>query len=343
MIVKNESHVIRRCLLSVLPFIDSYSISDTGSTDDTRAIILEVLHGVPGVLSRDAWQDFGTNRNLSLARADADHVLFIDADETLEVDSTKIELPGVFDGYVAAIHCAGAVFWRTAIIRNDARWKWHGKIHEVLRYDGNANGFQLGNVRIRSFNDSHRNKLGDKFSRDLTILEAEPRTASNLFYTAECLRGLNRYEESIAKYEEFAAIGEVPEEVYTALLNAADLRSLLPGSFESKAAAYFRAFVFRPERTEALSALCKILRENMRYEEAFRLSDVEPQVTQDYHYRDSGHAWRVLEEHALAAYFLNRFDEAHRYFLRVNCFELDPADRQRTISNIAFCISKLGK
>ena len=32
MIVKNEAHVIERCLASVLPLIDKWSIVDTGST-----------------------------------------------------------------------------------------------------------------------------------------------------------------------------------------------------------------------------------------------------------------------------------------------------------------------
>ena len=36
MIVKNESHVIERCLTSVFKHIDYWVISDTGSTDNTK-------------------------------------------------------------------------------------------------------------------------------------------------------------------------------------------------------------------------------------------------------------------------------------------------------------------
>src|ERR1017187_4525601 len=99
MIVKNEAHVIERCLRSVKPFIDTYSISDTGSTDNTMAIIREELAGIPGVLTTDPWQDFGTNRNLSLTRCKGDHILFIDADETLEHTRGKLKLPSGFDGF----------------------------------------------------------------------------------------------------------------------------------------------------------------------------------------------------------------------------------------------------
>ena len=39
MIVKNESKIIERCLNSARPIIDSVSICDTGSTDETPEII----------------------------------------------------------------------------------------------------------------------------------------------------------------------------------------------------------------------------------------------------------------------------------------------------------------
>lgn len=88
MIVKNESHVIRRCLESVAPFIDSWVISDTGSSDDTREIIQAFFaeKGIDGELLNNVWQDFATNRNYSLvaARQRADYVLVLDADEFLQ-------------------------------------------------------------------------------------------------------------------------------------------------------------------------------------------------------------------------------------------------------------------
>jgi glycosyltransferase involved in cell wall biosynthesis len=38
MIVKDEAHVIRRCLGSVRPLIDSWVIVDTGSSDGTQSL-----------------------------------------------------------------------------------------------------------------------------------------------------------------------------------------------------------------------------------------------------------------------------------------------------------------
>ena len=85
MIVKNESKIIKRCLESVLPFIDTWCIVDTGSTDGTQDIIKEFLKDIPGILHEKPWINFGHNRNeaLELARSWGDFILLTDADMVL--------------------------------------------------------------------------------------------------------------------------------------------------------------------------------------------------------------------------------------------------------------------
>ena len=87
MIVKNESPVIERCLASVKPWIGHWVIVDTGSTDGTQELVRKAMAGVPGELHERPWRNVGHNRNeaLDLARAHGDYVLFIDADEQLQV------------------------------------------------------------------------------------------------------------------------------------------------------------------------------------------------------------------------------------------------------------------
>ena len=88
MIVKNEAAVIARCLQSVASWIDTWTIVDTGSTDQTAAVIQSTTQalGIPGRLHHRLWQDFGHNRSeaIELARAHSDYLLFIDADEVLQ-------------------------------------------------------------------------------------------------------------------------------------------------------------------------------------------------------------------------------------------------------------------
>ena len=87
-IVRNEAAVIERHLRSVLPFLHSYAICDTGSTDDTVAIIQSVVGDLPGRIYHDEWVDFGHNRTLALRHGEevayennSEYLMFFDADE----------------------------------------------------------------------------------------------------------------------------------------------------------------------------------------------------------------------------------------------------------------------
>jgi glycosyltransferase involved in cell wall biosynthesis len=63
MIVKNSGEVLRKCLKSIKPHIDHWTILDTGSTDQTPDIIKQELNGVPGQLFHEPFVDFSTSRN----------------------------------------------------------------------------------------------------------------------------------------------------------------------------------------------------------------------------------------------------------------------------------------
>ncbi len=70
MIVKNEAHVIQRCLATVRPIIDHWVIVDTGSTDGTQDIIRAAMADMPGSLVERPWVDFAHNRSEALRLAD---------------------------------------------------------------------------------------------------------------------------------------------------------------------------------------------------------------------------------------------------------------------------------
>ena len=89
-IVKNESHVIERCLNSVKPLLDYVFIVDTGSTDNTIQIIENWLreNNLPGEVISEPWKNFAHNRSSALSKLKdkifIDYALMIDADEILK-------------------------------------------------------------------------------------------------------------------------------------------------------------------------------------------------------------------------------------------------------------------
>src|SRR5262249_47694600 len=82
MIVKNEEQVLRRCLESVRPIARQVVVLDTGSTDRTKAIAAE-LRAEGHHYAAGPEFDFAAARNASLAHAQCDWILTIDADECL--------------------------------------------------------------------------------------------------------------------------------------------------------------------------------------------------------------------------------------------------------------------
>ena len=121
MIVRDEAAVIERCLRSLRPLIDAWTICDTGSHDATPEIVERVLADVPGELHRRPWQDFGHDRGelLELAADSADYLLLVDADMTLEWRGPLICLTA--DAYLLR-HRGDPEYAVPRLVRTDRRW-----------------------------------------------------------------------------------------------------------------------------------------------------------------------------------------------------------------------------
>lgn len=58
-------------LLSMMDHIDYWTVLDANSTDNTTAVVTQLMQGRPGQLLRHKFKDFSTARNLALVvRAD---------------------------------------------------------------------------------------------------------------------------------------------------------------------------------------------------------------------------------------------------------------------------------
>lgn len=348
MIIKNESAVIERCLRSALPFIHSWAISDTGSTDGTQDIVRRVMASVPGELIERPWVDFSTNRNqaLELAKKYGDYALIIDADEIFEADGDfsfgALDAPG----YLLELIYGQTRYRRVALPRLDAQWEWKGVLHEALVSPLAAQAKYLPGLRIRVFTDGARSQQTQeqKFSHDAEVLRnalvKEPDNARYAFYLAQSLRDAGKLAESLAAYEKRIAMGGWPEEVYFSKLQVASLLERTNAPYPTVVAAWIDAYDFRPTRAEAPCELARYLRLQKRYTAAREFARIACALVrpEDVLFIDEAvYIWRARDELSISAYWSGDRDLSARL-----CRELlaDPhlpqEQRARVQKNLEF-------
>jgi tetratricopeptide (TPR) repeat protein len=174
----------------------------------------------------------------------------------------------------------------------------------------------------------------ENYLQELNARHQMPATPQNTFGIANALWNLGRYSEAVGKYNERAAMGGSPEEVYCSLWRVGECGRKLGKPPDEVASALYRAYFFRPTRFEALVSLCLILRDNERFDLGYRLSMVNPTQSSDTLLVDRSAEWQILEEHALAALHLDHLDEAREYFDLVAGYNLSGDDRERIEENI---------
>lgn len=267
MIVKNEAHVIRRCLESVKPYIDGWIIVDTGSIDDTKEIILEVMRGVPGNLHERSWIDFATNRNEALDLAylyKPDYILFIDADEVLKT-SADFKWPELKpDGYYLPVEYGNTSYQRLALVSTALKWRYKGVLHEYLESDRPSNLGTLPAPVIEVYHEGARAKDKDTYLKDAEILERaivqEPDNSRYMFYLAQSWRDAGHPRKAKYYYQERVNMGGWAEEVWYAKYQLGVMAEHIGLPTEQIQGAYLDAFQYRPTRAEPLYQLARLHR-----------------------------------------------------------------------------------
>ncbi len=258
MIVKDEAPVIRRCLDSVRPWIDSWAIQDTGSTDDTREIILDAMKDLPGILTERPWFDFARNRTEALREAEklGDFTLIIDADDRLDADP-GFRLPRLdADSYDLDIRYGDVAFRRKQVVRNSLPWRYVGVLHEYLECDSARTEAALPGLRYLQTHDGARSRDPLTYRRDALTLERalldEPDNTRYVFYLAQSYRDANDLEAALKHYRRRASMGGWIDEVWCSLYQAALMLDRLGKPRAEVAAAFLAAYQFGPSRAEPL-------------------------------------------------------------------------------------------
>jgi len=140
MIVKNEERVLADCLRSATPFFHEVLVLDTGSEDRTK----EIATSFGASVSEFAWcNDFSAARTASMQSATGDWVMWLDADDTLPLESGEVIQEAVLNaspdvlGFVVPVQFVeqdgvGTSVDHVKVFRNLPGLTWEGRIHEQI-------------------------------------------------------------------------------------------------------------------------------------------------------------------------------------------------------------------
>lgn len=292
--IKNESHVLERCITSMLPFIDGIVVSDTGSTDNSFEVIRDTIYKhkdnvrqFPFSIEVKPWKNFGANRTIGLHQCqrfikhctkwDPAHtfILLCDADMTYnKLPQFKLEdLESADEFNVEQI--AGAIrYWNPRILRASCVWQVMGATHEYYTSPQQVRIVYLHSLKIIDMTDG--SNRANKYERDekllLQDLDENPANARAMFYLAQTYlcRGdkiRNDYENSIKYYKKHIETGSFEEEMWYAMYaigNAYALNDNWPMALHS----YMEAFERRPQRAEPLIRIGKYYKEKNQHHNA---------------------------------------------------------------------------
>ena len=240
MIVKNESHIIIDTLKNLCSYIDfSYwVISDTGSTDNTKELIIEFFNerGIVGELVEHEWTDFAYNRTKALECAfnKTDFLFVFDADDSIIGD---FKLPDVYDCDRYTLNFGTDFSYvRPLLFTNRKKWCFKGVLHEYLEnIDSISKSKNIeGNYHVNSGRSGSRNKNPNKYIDDAIILknahfkvlDTEYSLACRYaFYCAQSYKdaGLKYMDDAIEWYKKCLNLNMWIQEKYHSCLIIGDL------------------------------------------------------------------------------------------------------------------------
>lgn len=344
MIVKDEAPVIRRCLESVRPMIDTWCIVDTGSTDTTQDIIRDFFADLPGDLHQRPWVDFAHNRSeaLALARPMADYSLIMDADDTLAVPITPQGMTA--DAYTVGILNQGTTYRRIQMVKNTLPWRYRGVLHEFLECPEAGPAQDLPLV-ICCGDDSARSRDPETYRKDAMILqdafdaEADPFLKARYgFYLAQSWRDCGEAENALTCYLWRADQQFWHEEVYISLLNAARLSERIAPPAVGLGL-YQQAIDLVPTRAEAYHGKARLHRARNEFVHGFYIAQKAAELTappNGLFVEQWIYDWGVLDELSISAYWAGRYrvalDAGELLLAEAKCPDLD---RIRTNANFA--------
>lgn len=298
MIVKDESHVLERCLRSVMPHVDGCYILDTGSTEaeinELDGIISTVEDATDKkiIASMAGWHGFAQSRNDAMTNAirafdlkPEDWLFMIDADDVVEAWEAPTD--SWRTGYHVTMRGENCVYPRVQVFQVLGAWRYVGVVHEFPEAGSVGHVGTLATV-VRSTREGARNRDPEKYLNDAKLIETELAKGVDdellkrryCFYLAQSYRDAGQINDALNYYEGRAMMGGYVEEVYVSLLEGMRLRVARDGFVNSDIIEdmLIRAQTTCPQRRECVWQIMRWLRELERWNDVIMLYKRYPPV-----------------------------------------------------------------
>lgn len=207
--VKNAGPLFEKVLTENLPYIDRWTILDTGSTDETIDIINRVLVGKKkGNLYQEPFINFRDSRNrcLELAGKTCKYNIMLDDTYVIQGDLRlfleTIRGDQFADSYSLLIKSGDSEYYSNRITKSQNNLKYIYKIHEVIQEKNNVNVVVPNAVSwIFDYREDYMEKRTmDRKLYDLQLLfeevEENPNDPRHLYYIAQTYNLLDNHEKA---------------------------------------------------------------------------------------------------------------------------------------------------
>lgn len=286
MIVKNSGDVLRRCLQSVKPFIDEWTILDTGSTDHTMDIIHEELDAIPGNLYQEPFIDFSTSRNRSLELSSKKCKYTIVLDDSYELhggpELLKLLKKGKYDCYSIRIGKMNQThlddhYYSLRILRSTLGLVYKGRVHEAVYHSSKY--IENESIYINDVEDVlHHTRTASRLTRDIQSLlldeKEDPSNPRTLYYLSRTYGLLKNHRKMIQycnKLQHLHHLKKIdPEYLFYSKYEKAIVEFDMEESPNRSKILYNKLIDIQkefPERAEVTYKMCILMYEEGKFEE----------------------------------------------------------------------------
>jgi glycosyltransferase involved in cell wall biosynthesis len=355
-ICKNESHVIRQMLKSALPITDLIVAVDTGSTDNTIALIHDFgkENSVPTFVFERPFDNFCNSRNHALDKLkEVIHDLqwkrestwgfYIDCDDILEFTDRFSKEDILCDFYFICVKDGNLLDTRQFFFNLSKDFYWEGPIHEFIKSDGPVSQAYLKDLRIiyRHVGASWKIGLEKKYlnyaEKLIQYINEGNRSFRWLYYAGECFaiaadeckpgpRKQKWLLEAQRYYERASAIEpKTLSESYMAYAALAEIKLNSGDQWNEARELLLKAYTSDKRHAEPLLKIIKTYTKQGLWEIAylfssFAISNYHEKLPLGFDITDvqpSVYQWELLFYHILICSSTGRMQESKLFYLQL--------------------------